>query len=121
MRADGEAMRLVAQPLQEIQHRIARLEREGRLAGHEEALAAGVAVGPLAMPTMAMSSRPSSLSTWRATSSWPWPPSISNRSGQLVAALGILAQGRPKRRVSTSRIMAKSSPAAPSVLMLNLR
>ncbi len=27
MRADGEAMRLVAQPLQEIEHRIARLER----------------------------------------------------------------------------------------------
>ena len=47
MRADGEAMRLVAQALQEIEHRIARLEREGRLARHEEALAAGVAVGPL--------------------------------------------------------------------------
>src|SRR6185312_8562221 len=47
MRADRESMRLVAQALEEIEHRVARLEREGRLARHEEALAAGVAVGPL--------------------------------------------------------------------------
>src|SRR5262249_10298925 len=47
MSADGEAMRLVAQPLQEIEHRIARLEREGRLARHEEALASRIAVRPL--------------------------------------------------------------------------
>src|ERR1700704_4079187 len=47
VRADGEAMRLVPQALQEIEHRIAWFEREGWLAGHEEAFAAGVSVGPL--------------------------------------------------------------------------
>src|SRR5690348_6786181 len=31
MRADGEAMRLVAQALQEVQHRILGIEAEGRL------------------------------------------------------------------------------------------
>src|SRR5690242_21827283 len=47
MRADGEAMRLVAQSLQEVQYRIPRLQRERWPAGHEEPLAAGVAVGTL--------------------------------------------------------------------------
>src|SRR6185312_16939004 len=36
VRADGEPVRLVAQALEEIEHRIARLEREGWLARHEE-------------------------------------------------------------------------------------
>src|SRR6185312_9567731 len=47
MRADGEAMRLVAQALQEVEHRVLGIEAEGRLARAEEALAPGVAVGPL--------------------------------------------------------------------------
>ena len=47
MRADGETMRLVAQPLDEEQRRIARAELEGRASGDEEGLAPGVAVGPL--------------------------------------------------------------------------
>src|SRR5262249_44709278 len=47
MRADREAMRLVAQPLDEIQNRIARRQPERFAAGHVERLAAGVAVGPL--------------------------------------------------------------------------
>src|SRR6185437_5553089 len=45
--ADGKAVRLVAQPLQEIEHRVARLERERRPSRHEESLAPGVAVRPL--------------------------------------------------------------------------
>ena len=47
VRADGEAVRLVAQPLYELEHRIARLQHEGLAAGDEELLAAGVAVRPL--------------------------------------------------------------------------
>jgi len=47
MRADREPVRLVAQALQEIQHRVARLEREGRPPRQEEALAPGIAVGTL--------------------------------------------------------------------------
>src|SRR6516162_5192254 len=38
VRADREAMRLVAQPLDEIEHRIARLELERLPAGQEEGL-----------------------------------------------------------------------------------
>src|SRR5262245_39542876 len=47
MRADGEAMRLVAQPLHEIEHGIPRPELEGLPPGLEEGLEPGVAVRPL--------------------------------------------------------------------------
>src|SRR5690242_5212426 len=47
MGTDGEAMCLVPQALQEIEDGVARLEREGRLVRHEEALPAGVAIGTL--------------------------------------------------------------------------
>src|SRR3954462_9259860 len=47
MRADHKAMRLVAQPLDEIQHGIARLELYGLAAMHEQGLAPRVAVRPL--------------------------------------------------------------------------
>src|SRR5712692_2772786 len=45
--ADCEAMRLVAQALQKVEDGIPRVERERRPTGNEEALAPGVAVGPL--------------------------------------------------------------------------
>src|SRR5665811_1792388 len=47
VRADGEAVRLVAQPLDEIEQRVARRQLERRAAGHEEGLAPGVTVRPL--------------------------------------------------------------------------
>src|SRR5450759_4742986 len=47
MRADGEAVRLIAQPLDEIEQRVAWRQLEWRAAGHEEGLTAGVAVRPL--------------------------------------------------------------------------
>src|ERR1700687_1145918 len=47
MRSDREAMRLIAQALDEIEHRVARLEPEGLAAGHEERLAPGVPIGAL--------------------------------------------------------------------------
>src|ERR1700687_1726168 len=46
VRSDGEAVRLVAQALQEIKYGVARIEAEGQLAWQEEPLAAGVAIGP---------------------------------------------------------------------------
>src|ERR1051326_1945172 len=42
VRADGETVRLVAQPLDEIQHRIARRQLERVAPGNEEGFAAGV-------------------------------------------------------------------------------
>src|SRR6266478_9898907 len=45
--ANGKAVRLVSQALQEIEDRIPWVERKRRPAGHEEALAPGIAVGPL--------------------------------------------------------------------------
>src|SRR6516164_2806595 len=45
VRADGETMRLVAQPLDEIEHGIARLELERLASGQKEGLHPGVAVG----------------------------------------------------------------------------
>src|SRR6516165_10505090 len=48
VRADGEAMGLIAQPLDEIEHRIARRQLERVAAGKKEGFAASVAVRPLA-------------------------------------------------------------------------
>ena len=61
MRADREAVRLVAQPLQEIEHRIARLERERRPA-RAGRTARGRRCGraPWRSPTIGRSSMPSS-------------------------------------------------------------
>src|SRR5438552_14881278 len=42
VRADREAVRLIAQTLQEVERRIAGVETEGSLARQEEALTAGV-------------------------------------------------------------------------------
>ena len=47
VRADHEPVRLVAQPLDEIEHGVARLELDRLAVGHEQGLAAGVAVRPL--------------------------------------------------------------------------
>ena len=47
MRSDGEAMRLVAQALHEIERGIARRQPERRLAGDEKGFAPGVAIGAL--------------------------------------------------------------------------
>src|SRR5438874_4377304 len=47
MGADRKPVRLVAQPLQEIEHRVARLEREGWPPWEKKALASGIAVGSL--------------------------------------------------------------------------
>src|SRR5215472_9044053 len=47
MGADGEAMRLVAQPLQVIEDRIFRIEAEGLAPRAEEALTPGISVGSL--------------------------------------------------------------------------
>src|SRR6185312_7859392 len=45
MRADGEAVGLVAQPLEVVEHGVARIEAEGLLSRPEKALAPGIAVG----------------------------------------------------------------------------
>src|SRR5271165_2778840 len=47
VRAYREAMRLVAQALQKVEHGVPWVEREWRSPGQKEALAPGVAVGPL--------------------------------------------------------------------------
>ena len=47
MRANGEAMRLIAQPLQKKQHRIARLQTVHRLARPVKLFAPGIAIRAL--------------------------------------------------------------------------
>ena len=80
---DGETVRLVAQPLQEIQHRVARRQLERlacRRCGTTRARRRGP--GPWRWRPACTSSTPSSSSTACAAESWPAPPSISTRSGQ---------------------------------------
>ena len=66
---------------------------------------------------------PSSESAAQAAATCPAPPSISTRSGQASdCRSGSSRASREKRRVSTSRIIPKSSPGVSSVeRMLNLR
>src|SRR4051794_15997855 len=47
MRADREAMRLVAQPLHEVEHRVAWLELDRLASRNEERLPPGIALRPL--------------------------------------------------------------------------
>ena len=145
--ADGEAVRLVAQALDEIERRIARRQLEGVAARHEETFPARRrGRGPWRCRRAARPSTPSSASACRAASSWPVPPSMRTRSGQagncrrivrrrrrasgsLPLACGRLRSvarrsfiRRAKRRGSTSRIMPKSSPGVrSSELMLKVR
>jgi hypothetical protein len=117
------AVRLVAQALDEVENRVVALQRQG-------ASSRGGGI-PL--------SRRRGRCPWRRRS-WdvvdpqfghdpghrrtcPAPPSISSRSGQLSRfRSGSSFRRRSKRRVSTSRIMPKSSLFAPAAdLMLNLR
>src|SRR6185369_16847814 len=47
VRPDGEAVRLITQPLDEVEHRITRLEHERLAPRHMEGLPPGITVGPL--------------------------------------------------------------------------
>ncbi len=129
MRADGEAMRLVAQPLDEIKRRIARAAAGTALCPRRKMFRARLRDPvPLAIATIATSLTPRSASTVRVASNWPLPPSIRMRSGRCGNASGSwlapsssLAR-RVNRRRSTSRIMPKSSPGVKSSpLMLKVR
>ena len=109
MRADGEAMRLVAQALDEIKRGIARRQPERLAPRDEKHLASGVAVGPLGDGGQVTPVTPSSSSTARTASNWPRPPSIRIRSGACgkasgsEGALGVLfglfqQAGKPSRQ-----------------------
>ena len=103
MGADGEAVRLVAQPLDEIEHRIARLEHEGGPAGQMKMLAPGIAVRPLgdrhhgkvaeAQIRRALPMRCAELAG---------PPSISTRSGHTAGWRPLLGILRGRIRVPCS-------------------
>ena len=79
--ADGEAVRLVAQALDEIQHRVVAFQRKGTLAGAVELLFAVIAVDALGNADHGMSSTPCSRMISATALTCPAPPSISNRSG----------------------------------------
>ncbi len=70
----------------------------------------------LASPITAWSETPSAVSASTALESCPFPPSTSSRSGNAPPS----SISRLNRRVTTWRIMAKSSGPATSVI-LNLR
>jgi transposase len=124
VRADGKAVRLVAQALDEIEHRVIVPQRERAAAGAVELLLAGVAVDPLGDADHRRRPPPPSRHDLGARAeTCPAPPSISRRSGQApFSRSGSSFNSRLKRRVSTSFIMPKSSPGvSSSPLMLNLR
>jgi hypothetical protein len=51
VRTDGEPVRLITQPLEEIENGVAWVERERRSSRQEEAFPPGIAVGPLCDPS----------------------------------------------------------------------
>ena len=122
---DGEAVRLVPQALQEVQHRVARRQLEGRAAVHVEPFAAGVAVGALG------DRRPAARRSRRDRPARPARRRAGRRRRRSAPGRASRAAGRPpgpvpsargrSGAVSTSRIMAKSSPGAIGPRMLNFR
>ena len=108
MGADGEAVRLVAQALQEIEHGISRLEAEGLAPRHEEALAPGVAVRPLgdADQRHIVDAEFGEDLQRRAQLPGAAVDQHQIRPGARARAPGSSFSAREKRRVSTSRIIA---------------
>ena len=111
MGADGEAVGLVAQALQVIEHRVCGLEHERRLAGDEEPLQPGVAVRSLGDAANVTSSTPSSaitssaaLELARAAVDQHQVRPAGRRRGPPLG-LALLEQAGEAAR-STSRIMA---------------
>ena len=108
MGLDREPVRLVAQPLDKVEDRVARVQRQRLAAGQEEPLLAGVALGPLGdreqrqVDQAELGQRP------------PGPRragrrrrrSPRGRASCRSARSGSSLTSRAKRRCSTSRIMA---------------
>src|SRR5215831_6697275 len=144
VRSDREAMRLVAQPLDEIEHRIARLELERLPPGLEEGLHPRVPIRAFGdrkerhIDDAERRQRPPSIMT-RSGHGESLSPSAPMSMGAPACAGAVASatagtDGAPgigrgasfisrlKRRIRTSRIMPKSSPGARSAArMLNLR
>ena len=100
VRADGEAVGLVAQALDEIEHRVARLEHERLAAGPVERLAAGVAVRPLGdADERQVGDAELGEHRLAAAASWPLPPSMKTRSGHGGAGRLVLRR-RPRPRAA---------------------
>ena len=135
--ADGEAVRLVAQPLDEIEHRLARLEHEGR-PGRADRNAPARHRGPAPWRRRHAEGRRARARPARRCGrrAGPAPPSISTRSGQHRRLggprLGILLRAgsrapcslrsRAKRRSAPRASCRSRRPGVRSVeRMLNLR
>ena len=134
--ADGEAMRLVAQPLHEIKRRIARRESERRSVGEEKGLASGVAIDAfgdrrdrdaLDAECGEDFARRRELAEAAVDEDQVGPlrkslVPVATRPLRRRAPRTPPSSSRAKRRRNTSRIMAVSSPATrSSPLMLKVR
>ncbi len=105
MRADGEAVRLVAQALDEIEQRIARLEHEGARPGTKNVSRPASRSGPLATASSGMSAMPSSPSVAVAAAQLalaavdaPPDPARATRRRDRPAPRGASSSSRLKRR-----------------------
>ena len=117
VRADGEAVRLVAQPLNEIEQRIARRQLHRRLSGQIEGLVAGVAVRPLGDADhrhVGHAERGQGLARGIELAC---PPSISTRSGQgeFAFASSSLSRRRDARACAVAASAAAGSARGASV------
>ena len=110
MAADGEAVRLVAQPLQIIENRAFGIEAERLLAGHVEMLAAGIAVRPFGDADQRHILDPQIGEHLAGDGQLARPAVDQHQIGPChlasSAASASSLTSRAKRRVSTSRIMA---------------
>ena len=114
---DREAVRLVADLLDQVQRRDGRRAAAAARArsGKISCSRPGLRSSPLATPTSGTSLRPSSANTSTRDADLPLPPSISTRSGSLPFAcddLAIAARRAPRasrrsRRPARRRVMLK--------------
>ena len=123
MGLNGEPVRLVAQPLDKVEDGIARVQRQRLAARQEEALPPGVALRALGdrqqrhvdQVQLGQHRLGRGELAGAAVDDHEVGPAPPARSGSSLTS-------RPKRRRSTSRIIAKSSPAISSLpLMLKVR
>ena len=119
VKAEGEAMRLVADPLQQLETRVVPREQTG-------SRRPGMNTSSMRFASAITATRGRSYACIAARAAESWPCAVDHdevrrRCERGVVRLPVPSESRAKRRAITSAIAAKSSGSAPAVLTPNFR